>query len=243
MSRQATAPLIHLDKLKVSCSTCSLSALCLPYGMDKNELEHLDEIIAHKPTLERGEAHYHAGDAHQALYAVRSGSFKTVMTTADGAEQITGFYLPGEILGLDGLGDGKHRCSAIALETASLCALNTEDFDEVWSQLPALRNQLLRLIGEEITHDHDKLLALGQLKGEERIATFLLSLGNRLHKRGFSSTQFNLPMTRHDLANYLGLAVETLSRMLSHMQEEGIISVKRRSVEILDDARIRTMAH
>lgn len=243
MPHVAQTPIVPFEKLKASCSTCSLSKLCLPYGLDAKELAQLEDVIAHKPTLEKSEAQFHAGDPHNALYAVKSGSFKTVMTTSDGAEQITGFYLPGELLGLDGLSEGHHRCSAIALETSSLCALEMDQFDHIWSEIKGLRNQLLRLIGGEISQDHDKLLALGQLKGEERIATFFLSMGQRLARRGFSSRQFNLPMTRHDLANYLGLAVETLSRMLTHMQEQGLITVNRRNIEVINEPKLREMAH
>ncbi len=243
MTKHIPAPTIELNKLQVSCSSCSLASLCLPYGLDNTELQKLENIIHHKPVLEKNEVQYHAGDKQQAIYAVRSGAFKTIMTTSDGAEQITGFYLPGELLGLDGLGDGTYKCTAIALETASLCELRTEKFDDIFQNISGLRNQLLHLIGEEISSDHQKLLAMGQLKGEERIATFLLSLGNRLAKRGFSPRVFNLPMPRHDLANYLGLAVETLSRMLSHLQKQGVISVKQRNIEITDMTAIRILAH
>lgn len=243
MTKHIPAPPIELNKLQVSCSSCSLASLCLPYGLDNTELQTLENIIQHKPVLEKNDIQYHAGDKQQAIYAVRSGAFKTIMTTSDGAEQITGFYLPGELLGLDGLGNGIYQCTATALETSSLCELRIEKFDDIFQNIRGLRTQLLHLIGEEISSDHQKLLAMGQLKGEERIATFLLSLGNRFAKRGFSPRIFNLPMPRHDLANYLGLAVETLSRMLSHLQKEGVISVKQRNITITDMNAIRVLAH
>ncbi len=242
MPKPVIAPLIELD-LKVSCAKCSLSALCLPHGLTDDEMDHLERVVIHKPTVQAGEALYFAGDEYRGLCAVRSGSFKTVLTTPDGAEQITGFYLPGELLGLDGLGNDRYRCSAIALETSSVCEIRKEDFKAMCRQVPNLQTQILHLMGDKFSQDQERLLALGQLKGEERIATFLLSMGTRLKTRGFSSTRFNLTMARHDLANYLGLAVETLSRMLSHLQEDGVIAVNRRSIEILDEARIRELAH
>ncbi|HGG61169.1 MAG TPA: cyclic nucleotide-binding domain-containing protein [Gammaproteobacteria bacterium] len=243
MPKPAIAPLIDIADLKVSCSKCSLSALCLPYGLNREELDHLEQTLIHKPTLRANEALYFAGDDYRGLCAVRSGSFKTVLTTPDGAEQITGFYLPGELLGLDGLGQDKYRCSAIALETASVCEIRKEEFKTICSRIPNLQEQILRLMGNNFSQDQERLLSMGQLKGEERIATFLISMGQRLRARGFSSTRFNLTMSRHDLANYLGLAVETLSRMLSHLQERKLIAVNRRSIEILEEERIRKLAH
>ena len=243
MPKPAIAPLIEMKDLKVSCGNCSLSKICLPCGLDEDELANLEKVVLHKPTLQQNEMLYYAGEKFRGMSAVRSGSFKTVLTTADGAEQITGFYLPGELLGLDGLGSGKYRCSAVALETASVCEMKADEFKSVCREIPGLQAQMLHLMGNNFSQDQERLLALGQLKGEERIATFLLSIGQRLKTRGFSATRFNLAMTRHDLANYLGLAVETLSRMLSHLQEQKIIAVNRRSIEILDEGRIRTLAH
>jgi len=242
MPKPVIASLIELD-LKVSCAKCSLAALCLPHGLTPTEMSHLENIVVHKPTLQPGEALYFAGDEYRGMCAVRSGSFKTVLTTSDGAEQITGFFLPGELLGLDGLGSDRYRCSAIALETSSVCEIRKEDFKAMCRNVPNLQAQILHLMGDKFSQDQERLLSLGQLKGEERIATFLLSMGERLKARGFSSTRFNLTMARHDLANYLGLAVETLSRMLSHLQENDIIAVNRRSIEILDEPRIRALAH
>ncbi len=237
-----TSPIIKLQDLRVSCSACSLTHLCLPHGLDADEIEILNQLIEHKFKLERGEALFRIGNAHRALYAVRSGSFKTFMVTPEGAEQVTGFYFPGELLGLDGFGDDQHHCQAIALETSTVCALTLQDFDRLCCNLTSLRHQLLSLMGREIHHDHQILMALGQMKGEERLATFLLNLSERFRKRGCSAHEFNLSMPRHDLANYLGLAVETLSRMFSKMQEDGIIHANRRLIRIVDMERLRAMA-
>lgn len=243
MTKPAVVPLVEMEDLKVSCAKCSLSTICLPCGLNEQELKHLEQVVIHKPTQQANEALYFAGDEYRGLCAIRSGSFKTVLTTSDGAEQITGFYLPGELLGIDGLGSGKYRCTAVALETSSVCEMVKSELQGICRELPTLQEQMLHLMGEQFNQDQERLLSLGQLKGEEKIATFLLSIGSRLKARGFSSTRFNLPMTRHDLANYLGLAVETLSRMLSHLQEEKIIAVNRRSIEILDEARVHKLAH
>ncbi|HHJ20697.1 MAG TPA: fumarate/nitrate reduction transcriptional regulator Fnr [Gammaproteobacteria bacterium] len=243
MSQSCVTPIHDFNQLKVSCGACSLTDICLPHGLNPEEQEILDTLIQHKPSLKRGESLFHAGDPLKCIYAVRSGSFKTFINTADGAEQITGFYLPGELIGLDGLGHDQHRCGSLALESSSVCAMNMDEFEEVCSQIGNLRRQLLRLIGKEINQDHESLLALGQLKGEERLATFLLSLGKRYQERGFSAAEFNLSMPRHDLANYLGLAVETLSRMFSKLQDDGVLSAKRRNIRILDEQRLRKLAH
>lgn len=243
MSQSSVTPILDFAQLKVSCGTCSLTEICLPHGLSPEEQDLLDSLINHRPSLKRGESLFHAGDPLKCIYTVRSGSFKSFINTPDGAEQITGFYLPGEMIGLDGLGDNQHRCGSLALESSSVCAMSMDEFEEICSRIKSLRRQLLHLIGREINHDHESLLALGQLKGEERLASFLLGIGKRYQERGFSATEFNLSMPRHDLANYLGLAVETLSRMFSKLQDEGVLSAKRRSIHIIDEQRLRKLAH
>ncbi len=242
MPTQTKIKAFDLRELKVSCGSCSLSHLCLPHGLNSKELETLDESIQHKPSVEKGQALFHAGESLKSVHAIRSGSFKTVVLTNSGSEQITGFYLPGELIGLDGLGESKHRCTAVALESSTTCALDLDDLEKLCCSLGGLRRQFLHLIGHEINHDHEILLALGQMKGEERLAAFLLSLSRRLEMRGFSPIDFHLSMPRHDIANYLGLAVETLSRMFSRMQEEQIIHTNRRHVRILNMAALCTLA-
>jgi len=243
MTTPAVTPLFDVDKLKVTCADCSLSSICLPQGLGSEELSHLEDVVVHKPTQQTNEDLYAAGDEFRGLCAIRSGSFKTLLTSADGTEQITGFFLPGELLGLDGLGSGHYRCTAVALETSSVCEMPKEEFKEICRNVPALQGQVLHLMGEQFNQDQERLFSLGQLKGEEKIATFLLSIGLRLKARGFSASRFNLPMTRHDIANYLGLAVETLSRILSSLRDQKVIGVNRRSIEILDETRIRELAH
>ncbi len=243
MSLNSVPITLKFETNKVSCHSCSLSQLCLPHGLDAEELETLDGIIHHKPQIDRNAILFRSGALLKGLYAVRSGSFKTYRNTSDGAEQITGFYFPGELLGLDGFGDNIHQCTAQALESSSVCALTMQDFENLCCKIGGLRRQLMHLIGTEINQDHETLMTLGQMKGEERLAAFLNNLSMRLEQRGFSANEFNLSMPRHDLANYLGLAVETLSRMFSRMQDEGILTANRRNIRIRDWNRLKTLAH
>ncbi len=233
---------ISIRELKTSCHECSLAEICLPHGLNDAELFELDELILHKPRIEQGEVLFRTGDMMHYLYAVRSGAFKAVLSSNEGAEQITGFYLSGELMGLDGFGDDIHQCTTIALETSTVCAIDIDELEKLSLRTTGLRRQLRHLIGNEINHDHRSLLSLGQLKGEERLAAFLLSISLRLQKRGFSPREFNLPMARHDLANYLGLAVETLSRMFSRMIDAKIIETNRRHVKLLDTKALCELA-
>ncbi len=243
MSRPPDSTVFKLHDLKVSCKSCSLSRLCLPHGLNEEELARLDGMIERKTKYDRGAALYRSGEPMRAIYAIRSGSFKTFMTTPDGAEQITGFHFPGELLGIDALADEHHHCSAVALETSTVCALPVHDFEHLCATMPELHRQFRHLIGQEINHEHELLLSLGQMRGDERLATFLLNLSERLRARGFSHSEFNLSMPRHDLANYLGLAVETLSRIFSRLQDEGVLKANRRNIRILDFDRLRSLAH
>ena len=204
MGSQPASKLSKLSEIKVSCQSCSLSELCLPKGMDKQDMEKLEKILDHHDRLDKDSHLYRTGDKMTGLFAVRSGSFKTFMTTHDGSEQITGFHLPGELVGLDGFSNGDYACDAIALEASTVCELPLTEFDNLCCQVNGLRGQILHLMGKEINQEHMLLMALGQMKGEERLATFLLGLSQRFKARGFSPNEFNLSMPRHDLANYLG---------------------------------------
>ncbi|MEM7292519.1 MAG: fumarate/nitrate reduction transcriptional regulator Fnr [Pseudomonadota bacterium] len=229
--------------IKVSCADCSLSELCLPRGLNEAELHELDNAIEHKYKCDRDAYLYRNGDELHAIYAVRSGSFKATATTAEGVEQVVGFYLPGELLGLDAFADHKHTCNVVALESSTVCELPFPEFETLCGQLSGLRKQLMHLVGREITSGNRMLLALGQMTAEERLATFLMSLSKRFEDRGFSTTDFNLSMPRHDLANYIGIAVETVSRLFARMQKEGLIEVDRRKISILDIDRLSALAH
>jgi CRP/FNR family transcriptional regulator len=177
---------------------------------------------------------YSQGDEGESLYAVKSGSFRSFITNSDGVEQTMGFYLPGELMGLDVLQSGRFTCSIVALETGSVCEVPLSNLKELCTEIPGLQTQLIRILGKEIASDHDKILLLGHRSARARMATFLLMLSIRYGALGFSSTEFNLSMRRHDIANFLGLTIETVSRQLADLSKNGIISVQRRSVQIIN---------
>ena len=233
---------INLEQLKVSCEDCKLRELCFPQGMSTDDMQLLDKIVVQRQPLHKNESLYHDGDDAQAIYAVRSGSVKTSAESFNGDEQIVGFHLPGEIIGLDGFRDGHHSCTAVALETSSICAIPMEQLEELCKSMPGLQKQMRRVMGKEISAEHAMLLMLGKMSAEERLATFLLSFSQRMEERHWKYNEFVLSMPRQDVANYLGLAVETVSRLFAHYQNAGIIEVDRRRIGILDVLRLRRMA-
>jgi CRP/FNR family transcriptional regulator len=238
-----TQPLLDFASLKVACRDCSLSRLCLPMSLDGREMARLDEVLRRPRPLRRGEHLFRNGDRFHAIYAIRAGSAKTYAACDDGSEQVVGFHLPGELVGLDALEGERHVCCARALETTSVCELPYERLQDLAQQLPSLQRHFFKLLSQELARDEAMLLLLGKATAEERLATFLLSLSARFKARGFSEVEFNLSMSRHDIGNYLGLAVETVSRMFSRLHEESILSVQRKRICIHDLARLRAMAH
>lgn len=233
---------IDLASMKVACSSCNLHNLCLPLGVDADDLNRLDEIINRKRPLSRGDYLFQAGAAFNAIYAIRSGSVKTFTATEDGQEQVTGFHLPGELVGLDAISSDRHTCSARALETTSVCEIPYISLESLSSQIPSLQRQLLRVMSKEILQDEHMMMLLGRKAADERLAALLISISNRFKQRGFSAKEFNLSMSRNDIGNYLGLAVETVSRLFTRFQEEGIIDAQRKHVQILDLERLSQMA-
>ncbi len=223
----------NVRKLRVSCQSCSLAGLCLPHGLDGEALALLDKTIVRKLPLSRGQRLFSAGDPFDGIYAVRSGSAKVIYDTEGGDEQIMGFHLPGEILGLDGMENGFHTCSGVALETTTVCEFPYKKVEELCGHLPGLHRQMAHLIGSEIGREHHQLLLLARKDAPVRLAAFLLSMSDRQKRRGFSATEFNLSMSRHDIGNYLGLAVETVSRLFTRFQDLKLIHVERRLVQIL----------
>jgi CRP/FNR family transcriptional regulator len=232
MTRKSRQPMT--EEIRVSCSNCSLAELCLPHGLTESELQQLEKIVKHKPPLQPGQHLYRAGDASFSLYAVRSGTLKSYYTTDSGDEQVLGFTLPGEMVGFDGLSNGHYTSNSVVLETCCVCALPYERLEEMCLATPGLHKQIMRVVGRVITLDHQMLLLLGKRSAEERLATFLISLSRRYHARGLSATEFNLPMSRQDIGNYLGLAIETVSRLFAHFQEQGLLTVNRRRVILHD---------
>ena len=232
---------IDVDHLKVSCSKCNLRELCFPHGMNEEELTNMEAVVDQPKPLHKNDFLYRDGDKSNAIYAVRSGCVKTMTESANGDEQIVGFHLPGELLGLDGFADGTHTCNALALETSSVCELPLDQLENLCHELPGLQKQMRRIMGKEVNNDHKLLLLLGKMTAEERLASFLLSLSARMEERHWKDSEFNLSMPRQDIANYLGMAVETVSRLFAAFQTDKIIEVDRRHITILDMSRLKAI--
>ena len=222
------------SELSIHCQSCSFSHLCLPVSLNKSELDSLDDIIERKKPLHKNDKLVSSGDTFKSLYAVRSGSFKSYVSDKDGVEQIIGFHFPGDIVGFDALKDNAHQSFTQALETAMVCELPYETLDTMSVKFPKLRQQIMRFMSAEIKHDHDLMMLLSKRSAEERLLHFLSHLSQRFEERGFSAKQFNLSMTRNEIGNYLGLTVETISRLLTRFQKESLISVEGKLITILD---------
>jgi len=229
--------LIQTNSLpQINCKDCSLSSLCLPLSLDFSDMDLLDGIIKRGKPLKKGEFLFHQGDVFGSIFAVRSGSLKTFSLNDDGSEQLTGFHLPSELLGLSGLHSERHPVSAQALETSSLCELPFAHLDELTATLPSLRHQLMRVMSREIQGDQQMMWLLSKKTADARIASFLLNLSTRFSARGYSDSQFRLAMSRREMGNYLGLAVETVSRVFTRFAQHGLISADGKEVHILDRA-------
>ena len=233
---------IDIAQIKVACSRCSVRQLCLPVGITNADMERLDLIVKHRRPMNRGSHVFRQGDAFYALYAIRSGFIKTYVITEDGSEQITGFHLPGEIIGLDAIDNEQHLCAAKVLETTSLCEIPFHRLEGITASVPGLGRRLIRLMSRELQADNDLLTLLGKKSAEARLATLLLSLSARFKRRGFSSREFYLSMSRNDIGNYLGLAVETVSRTFSRFQQQGIVSVQRKDIRLQDMQQLKIIA-
>ena len=239
----ATPTVIDFAQIRRGCANCSLQQLCLPAGIGSGDLQRLDEIVRRRRPVERGERLFRVGDAMDAVYVARDGAFKTVTVSEEGEEQVMGFHLAGELIGLDALGGGAHRCEAVALTTANVCEVPFDQLATVASEIPGLQQQLLRVIGQSLGRDHDHVGMLVRRQAGERIALFLHGLSERYRNIGLHPDRFKLPMSREDIARYLGLALETVSRGFSRLQEEGVIAVTGRRVEILDRPSLERLAH
>lgn len=229
----AAAP-IDIARLRRSCEECSLAQLCLPAGMDQRDLGRLDSLVQKRRPLQRGESLFRAGDPMRSVYVASDGAFKTVVVNEAGEEHVLGFHLPGELFGLDAIGSGKHRCEAIALGEARVCELPFATLSTVAAQLPSLQRQLLRVMGQSADRDHDHVDVLSRRQASERIALFLHGLGERYQRIGKPGDDVQLPMSRDEIARYLGLALETVSRGFSRLHDDGVIEVHGRRVRILD---------
>lgn len=218
----------------VSCNQCSLSPICLPLAVAPDQLEQLDRIMQRGRPLKRGEYLFRAADDFHAVYAIRSGALKTYSFSDDGDEQVTGFYLPGEIVGMDGISTARHLSNAKALETATVCEIPFHRLEDLSQRIPSLQHYFFSLMSNEIRADRELHMLLSKKNADDRVASLLLSLAARQQRRGLSGVRFRLPMSRYDIANYLGLAVETVSRIFTRFQQQKTLWVDGREVEILD---------
>ena len=226
--------MISIETLRVACKNCSLATLCLPMGLTLKDVERLDDIVKRARPVHRGDYIFRTGERFHSLYVVKTGSVKTYAPSTEGGEHVLGFHLPGELIGLDAIEKEVHTCSAKVLETSAICEVPFSRLITLSGSIPSLQHQLYRLLSKEIGHDTEMLLLLGKKSAEERLAAFLLSMSKRLHKRGLSPTDFYLSMSRHEIGNYLGLAVETVSRLFTKFQDEGLLKVDRKHVELLE---------
>lgn len=233
---------LDLVRLRRSCAECSLQQLCLPAGIEGEDLRRLDEVVQRRRPLEPGERLFRIGDPLRSVYVASEGTFKTVGISESGEEHVLGFHLPGELFGLDAIGSGYHRCEAVALGKARVCELPFNELATVASQLPSLQAQLLRVMGQSNDRDHDHVDLLSRRQASERIALFLHGLFERYRRIGQQGNEFLLPMSRDEIARYLSLALETVSRSFSRLHEEGVIEVRGRRIRILDSAALRAAA-
>jgi CRP/FNR family transcriptional regulator len=220
--------------LKTLCSNCHLKDLCLPCGLEHPDLERLDDLRFGRRRVKAGETLYRGDDRFQFIYAVRSGTFKSSLLLADGREQVSGFHMAGELMGLDGVANGRHASAATALEDAEVCAIPYAHLTELSSGSPEMQLVMARLMSREIVREHSLMMLLGSMNAEERLAAFLLNLSQRMKARGYSPSEFHLRMSRAEIGSYLGMKLETVSRTFSAFQQQRLLEVDKRHIRILD---------
>ena len=223
-----------LPTLKTNCSACHLRELCLPCGMAGSDVERLDSMMFSRHRVKAGQQIYREGDRFKYIYAVRSGTFKTSLTLSDGREQVSGFYMAGELMGLDGLAQGTHASSATALEDTEVCSIPYVHLSELSAANSGMQHVVSRLMSREIVREHSLMLLLGSMNAEERLSAFLLNLSQRLKARGYSATEFHLRMSRAEIGSYLGMTLETVSRTFSGFQHQHLLEVDKRHIRITD---------
>ncbi|MBS0448849.1 MAG: fumarate/nitrate reduction transcriptional regulator Fnr [Proteobacteria bacterium] len=228
-------------RAKVACSSCNLRELCLPVAPSAEAFARLDALVELRRSVKRGSTLFRSGDAFEAIYAVRSGFFKTRVTSPDGREQVTGFQMAGELLGLDGISNDAHACDAVAIEDAQVCVIPFDRLERCSREISELQRQFHRIMSREIVRDHGVMLLLGSMRAEQRLAAFLLNLTKRLRARGFSGSSLVLRMTRQEIGSYLGLKLETISRTFSKFQSDGVLEVHQRQIRVLDAEALRAL--
>lgn len=236
-------PFHGLKGSRNDCSKCSIQLLCLPAAISAEDFDSLNSVVQRRRPLKRGNVLFSSGQKLDYIYVAREGAFKTVVFNSDGDSHVTGFHLPGEILGLDALGTSYHTCDAIALTVADVCEIPIGDLERVASHVPGLQHQLLKIIGQSINRDQKHIELLAKRNAHERMAIFLHQLAERYQVLGRSGQRFMIPMSREDIGSYLGLVIETVSRTLSKMQDDGLIAVNGREVLILNREKLYSLAH
>ena len=232
--RQQVPAATTVTRLKTLCSNCHLRELCLPCGMTGTDVERLDGLMFGRRKVPAGQTLYNAGDRFQFIYAVRSGTFKASLALPDGREQVSGFYMAGELMGLDGVADGTHASSATALEDTEICSIPYARLTELAASNTGMQHLVNQLLSREIVREHGLMVLLGSMNAEERLAAFLLNLSRRLKARGYSASEFHLRMSRADIGSYLGMKLETVSRTFSAFQQQRLLEVDKRHIRVID---------
>jgi CRP/FNR family transcriptional regulator len=228
-------------RLKAACAACNLRELCVPGGVSPRDLDQLDTLVATRRRVKRGDALFRAGDPFESIYAVRSGFFKTRLTSEDGRDQVTGFQMPGELLGLDGIATEVHSVDAVALQDSEVCTIPFSDLERISASFSPLQRHFHKVMSREIVREHGVMLLLGSMSADERLAAFLLNLSQRFEARGYSRSEFFLRMTREEIGSFLGLKLETVSRAFSRFQEDGVLKVSNKHIRILDFQALRDL--
>ncbi len=228
--------------LRSRCSACSMHQLCLPMGLNELDMAKLDQIIGRRRKVPRDTHLYRVGDPFTNLYAIRLGHFKTHQINPSGDQQITGFQMAGELLGMDAISTDRHHCNAVALEDSEVCEIPFARLEALFAEMPTLLHHFHRMMSQEITREQSVMLLLGNMRAEQRFAAFLTNLSARYSVRGYSSTSFQLRMTREEIGNYLGLTIESISRLLSKFKKQGWIKVNNRELDLLDTTTLKAVA-
>ncbi len=231
------------ETIKVACSNCNLRELCMPIGLNHDELNRIDDLVATRRHVKRGDTLFRSGDKFSSLFAIRTGFFKTCVATEDGRDQVTGFQMAGEVIGLDGIVSDNHSCDAVALEDAEVCVMPYDRIEDLSREVHGLQRHVHKIMSREIVREHGVMLLLGSMRAEERLAAFLLNLVHRLHARGFSQSELILRMSREEIGSYLGMKIETVSRTFSKFAEDGIVEVKQRHVRILNTQALKDIVN
>ncbi|WP_239483067.1 fumarate/nitrate reduction transcriptional regulator Fnr [Paraburkholderia sp. C35] len=227
-----------VQRLTPRCSQCAISTLCNPADLSSEELAQVDTLVQEVRTVQRGASLYRANDAFNNVYILRSGSFKTIVMHREGREQVTGFQIAGEMLGLDGIVGGQHLCGAVALERSTVCVIPFEPLEDLCRQIKPMQRHLHKVMSREIVRESNMIMLLGTMRAEQRVANFLLNLADRYGTRGYSATEFNMRMTRSEIGSYLGITLETASRMFSKLQQEKLVHARGKQIRILDSGAL-----